>query len=53
VSLGRKCPHCKLSMYAKDEVNTPKGRWLTYECRSAKCMGFRENVFEEYADRQR
>ena len=44
---GKKCPSCKLPLYAQDEDYQPKGTYVTYVCRNnqAKCS-HREKVFE-------
>lgn len=57
---GRKCPNCGTPMFAEREENQPKGRWVYYACQNKKCKsfsenlrhGFKEKVFEEYADKQ-
>ncbi len=48
---GKKCRVCGYAMYADQETNQPKGRWVVYVCRNIRkpCTN-REKVFEQYAD---
>ena len=46
---GKTCPvrGCGRHMYADQEENQEKGRWVTYVCANHQ-PPFREKVFEDY-----